>query len=451
MGAPLPDDLFTQAETAAKGKHVYTVSEITQDIRLILENTFAQVWIEGEISNARPSAAGHVYLSLKDEGALLQAVIFSRAAKEIKFKFEDGLKVVCFGNIEVYGPHGKYQLIIEKVEPKGIGSLQLALEQLKKKLEKEGLFAAERKRPIPFLPERVGLVTSAQGAAIKDILKVLETRFKDIHIVINPVKVQGQGAEEEIAQAIEEFNRFNEAVAQQDQIEVMIVGRGGGSIEDLWSFNAEVVARAIYASRIPVIAAVGHERDWTIADLVADVRAPTPSAAAEMVIPRKEDVREKVNALVEGLRRGLTDMHTRYQDIISEALYRLGVTMGHQWELQVSQYNSVVKKLNLLNPVARIQTYKEKTIDLARQIGLGIKHFVALRESRFQAGIEKLSSLSPLNILSRGYSITFHAPEGRSIKEAGEVSVGDTLETRLHKGMLISKVTEVKTNGRDEI
>ena len=306
-----------------KTRRIFTVSEITQDIKLILESNFAEVWVEGEVSNFRQYPSGHDYLSLKDQAAILTAVIFNRNSKEIKFKIEDGLKVICLGKVEVYAPRGQYQLIIEKIEPKGIGSLQLALEQLKQKLEKEGLFSLAHKRPIPYLPSRIGVVTSLSGAAIKDVLKVLERRFKDVHIIINPVRVQGENAKEEIALGIKDFNDFNSRVSGNERIEVMIVGRGGGSTEDLWAFNEEVVARAIYHSQIPVISAVGHERDVTIADLVADLRAATPSVAAEIVIPKKEDLKDNLDSLIKNLKQSFLDLGQNFQDTIDALMHRL--------------------------------------------------------------------------------------------------------------------------------
>jgi exodeoxyribonuclease VII large subunit len=285
---------------------IYSVSEITFAVKAMLEGNFQGVWVEGEISNCRLQPSGHCYCSLKDDSSILSAVIFSRMFREVKFKVEDGLKVVCYGSLGVYAPQGKYQLIVERIEPKGIGALQLALEQLKEKLEKEGLFAPEHKRAIPYLPAKIGIVTSPTGAAIKDMLKVLERRFKDVHILLAPVRVQGDGAKEEISQAIRDFNEYNETLPEGEKIEVLIVGRGGGSIEDLWAFNEELVCRAIYASGIPVISAVGHERDVTVSDLVADVRAATPSVAAELVLPEKEELRENLDSLTQGLVRRST-------------------------------------------------------------------------------------------------------------------------------------------------
>ena len=436
-------DLFAAQTNPKKDRHIYTVSQITQDIKLILENTFGEVWVEGEASNFRQFSSGHYYLSLKDQTALLQAVIFSRNAKDIKFKIEDGLKVICFGRIDVYEPRGQYQLIIEKIEPKGIGSLQLALEQLKAKLEKEGLFSDAHKRPIPYLPAKIGVVTSLSGAAVKDILKVLERRFKDIQIIINPVRVQGEGAKEEIAGAIKDFNRLNEDLPAQERIEVMIVGRGGGSIEDLWAFNEEIVARAIYNSAIPVISAVGHERDWTISDLVADVRAATPSVAAELVIPRKEDLKEKVDGLFSGLKRAFADISLNFQDTIDDLAHLLTLSMQHLWKLNVRELESMHNKLALLNPAVLIQQHKIRIADLARQIHIRLTHFIKLRQAEFNTAIEKLSSLSPLNILARGYSITFKMPQSSILKDAKFIEIGDTIKTRLYKGEVLSKITGV--------
>jgi exodeoxyribonuclease VII large subunit len=428
---------------ADKPAHIYTVSEITQDIKLILENTFGQVWVEGEVSGLSRIPTGTVFFNLKDNASLLKCVIFFSAAGNIKFELKDGMQLVCCGRIGVYEKDGRYQLYVQSAEPKGIGSLQLALEQLKQKLEKEGLFRPEHKRPTPYLPSRIGVVTSLSGAAIKDILKVLDRRFKDTHIVINPVKVQGEGAKEEIAQAIKDFNDFNSRLEPAGRIEVIIVGRGGGSIEDLWAFNEEIVARAIYNSRIPVISAVGHERDVTIADLVADVRAATPSVAAELVIPRKEDLRSRLIELSGDLKRALSEFVLSFQEDIDELLHRLFLGAGHLLELNSGELNTLAKKLSLLNPRVTITRYQEKINDLAVQIHVRISHFLKFRQAEFTKAVEKLSSLSPLNILGRGYSITFQMPQDRIIKEATCVKAGELIKTRLHKGEILSQVREV--------
>jgi len=427
-------------------RQVYKVSEVTRDIKLLLENTFGQIWVEGEISNFKAHPSGHFYFSLKDENAILAGVMFARANKDLKFKLEDGQKVICFGDIGVYEPRGQYQLVIEKIQPQGVGSLQLALEQLKLKLEKEGLFDPGRKRQIPYLPRNIGLVTSSAGAALKDILKVLERRFKDTHIILNPVRVQGQGAKEEIAQAIEGLNLFNQQARPQDRIEVMIVGRGGGSIEDLWAFNEEVVARAIYNSVIPVISAVGHERDWTIADLVADLRAATPSAAAELVIPRKEDLSQRLDELTERLVNAFLEMAAGCKENMENLIRRLSLGAAHIRELNSNGLISLLNKLNLLNPAALIPRYQEKVLGLAKQIYVQTEHFLKIQQAEFLKFSSRLSDLNPLNILNRGYSVTF-SQDGTVIKEASSIRPGTMIQTKVHKGEIFSKVTEVKQDG----
>jgi len=398
-----------------KHRHIYTVSQLTQDIKLILENALDYVWVEGEVSGMSRISTGTVFFTLKDERAQLKCVLFFNTALSLKFQIKNGIKIIVFGHIGVYERSGNYQLYVEKIEPLGVGSLQLALEQLKIKLEKEGLFDPGHKKPIPYLPSCIGIVTSATGAAIKDILKVIDRRFRDVEIIINPVRVQGEGAKEDIAEAIRDFNRFG-------KVEVIILARGGGSIEDLWAFNEEQVAYAVYNSRIPIICAVGHERDVTISDLVADLRAPTPSVAAELVLPKKEDLRQAVE----------------------DYLGRLNFNIRHTLELSANQFRTAYKKLQLLNPVLRIPYYRQRLVDLNRQLGMSIKNFIGLRAARFQKVIEKLETLSPLGILSRGYSITFKLPEEKIIKDAGALSKGDIIKTKLHKGEIVSEVQEVE-------
>lgn len=443
----MTQDLFTETKSQKQPRHIFTVSQITQDIKLILESAFGEVWIEGEVSNFRAHSSGHFYFILKDESSVLPAVMFARANREVKFKIENGQKVICFGKISAYTTSGQYQIIVEKIEPKGIGSLQLALEQLKQKLEKEGLFAAGHKRPIPYLPSRIGVVTSLSGAVIKDILKVLDRRFSDINIIINPVQVQGESAKDEIAQGIKDFNLLNDRLPKEDKIEVMIVGRGGGSIEDLWAFNEEIVARAIYNSKIPIISAVGHERDWTIADLVADLRASTPSVAAELVIPKKEDLQQRIEELSQDLKRSFSDICLNFKEGIDELTRRLVLSTQNLFRLSAGEFEAAQKKLALLNPVVLIQQYKIQMSDLARQICVRISHFMKLKDAQLSKAIEKLANLSPLNILSRGYSITFKIPDGAVIKDTQFLKSGDIIKTRLHKGEILSQITEVKKNG----
>ena len=443
-------ELFAKAVGQGKPRHIYTVSQITQDIKLVLESAFAEVWIEGEVSGLGKIATGTTFFTLKDSASLLKCVIFYSHARNIKFDLKDGLKVICFGRISVYEKSGQYQLYVEQIEPKGIGSQQLALEQLKQKLEKEGLFAPEHKRPIPYLPSRIGIVTSQQGAAIRDMLKVVERRFCDVHIIISPAQVQGEGAKDDIASAINDLNLYNESLSPAERIEVMIVGRGGGSIEDLWAFNEEVVARAIYNSRIPVISAVGHERDWTVADLVSDVRAATPSVAAELVVPKKEDLENRLNELKDDLRRRLLEISERLQEDVDDLALRLDLACGHILELDISEFQAAAKKLMLLNPSLLLQRHREKTADLARQIYVRTEHYLRLRQAGFNGLVQKLSSLSPLNILGRGYSITFKMPQGEVAKEAEKFQPGDTIKTRLHKGEVFSQVTRIEKS-REEV
>ena len=400
------NDAFTKSKP-----RIFSVTEITQDIKLLLENTFTQVWVEGEVSGVSRISTGTVFFTLKDPNAQLKCVIFFNVARDIKFQLKDGMKLVCFGRVSVYDKQGSYQLYVDKLEPKGVGGIQLALEQLKERLAKEGLFEAAHKKPLPQLPSRIGIVTSASGAAIKDILKVLDKRFQDVHIIINSVRVQGEGAKEDIAQAIDVFNELS-------NVDVIIVTRGGGSIEDLWAFNEEIVARAIYKSRIPVISAVGHERDVTVSDLVADLRAPTPSAAAEIILPTRQELKEKIEIFIEDLADGLSGIITDYQQELDDLAHRV----------------------ELSSPVNFIAGYLEKAANFTRRLDVKLEHFIALKESELKGAIAKLHTLSPLNILSRGYSITFKLPAEEVVKDPSTLTAGDKIKTRLDKGEVISEV-----------
>ncbi|MDD5135915.1 MAG: exodeoxyribonuclease VII large subunit [Candidatus Omnitrophica bacterium] len=398
-----------------KEKHIYTVSELTKYVRVILEDSFPSVWIEGEISNFVLHSSGHMYFSLKDAGAVLKCAMFARSNARLKFKPKDGMKVICFGKISVYEARGDYQLIAEEIEPKGIGALQLQFQQLKEKLQKEGLFDQAHKVPVPFLPTRIGIVTSPTGAAIRDILNIARRRFSNVEIIINPVKVQGDSAKSEIAKAIRQFNQLK-------NIDVMIVTRGGGSLEDLWPFNEEVVARAIYESDIPVISAVGHEIDFTISDFVADFRAPTPSAAAELVIPRKEELANLIGTAT-----------TRLNNALSGKLNRLAERL------------KAVKESYILRQPLNIITQYEQTIDdLRKDIAIRVDHLIEMRGEKYNLFISKLEALNPLSILKRGYSVSTKMPQGMILKDAGSLKVGDTVETKLGKGKFKSKVEEIE-------
>ncbi|MFA5143242.1 MAG: exodeoxyribonuclease VII large subunit [Candidatus Omnitrophota bacterium] len=396
-------------------KHIYTVSELTKYVRGILEDSFPSVWVEGEISNFVLHSSGHMYFSLKDAGAVLKSAMFARSNAKLKFKPKDGMKVICFGKISVYEARGDYQLIAEEIEPKGIGALQLQFQQLKERLQKEGLFDPAHKVPIPFLPTRIGIVTSPTGAAIRDILNIARRRFSNVEIIINPVKVQGESAKNEIAKAIHQFNELK-------NIDVMIVTRGGGSLEDLWPFNEEVVARAIYASDIPVISAVGHEIDFTISDFTADFRAPTPSAAAELVIPKKEDLVGLINTAT-----------ARLNNALSGKLNRLAERLKAMSESYV-----------LRQPLNMITQYEQAIDNLRKDIAIRIDHLIKMRGENYNLLISKLEAFNPLAILKRGYSVSTKLPEGVILKDAGSLKIGDTVETRLGKGKFRGKVEEIE-------
>jgi exodeoxyribonuclease VII large subunit len=395
-----------------KSRHIYTVSQITQDIKLILENALGEVWVEGEVSNFKIAASGHFYFTLKDETALIQAAMFVRANRSVKFKIEDGLKVVCFGRIEVYAPRGAYQVIIEKIEPKGIGAQQLAFEQLKNKLFKEGLFEPQHKRKLPLMPFRVGIVTSSAGAAVRDILQILKKGSLCVDAVIRSVRVQGESAGKEIAQAVEDLNQFKD-------VDVIIVSRGGGSIEDLWPFNEEVVARAIYNSKIPTVSAVGHQINITLADMVADVFVETPSAAAKIIVDKK-------NALLSDIESYKYEMGSAVVDMLHGLRNRL-IALRHM----------------LKSPLDRLLEKQQLLDELNNGLGLHIRHRLSITQERLSALIERLQALSPLSILSRGYSLSMLLPQGAFIREASRLKRGDRVKTLLAKGSFVGKVEEV--------
>jgi len=398
----------------SKKNKIYTVSEISKKIRATLESTCSAVWVEGEVSNYIYHSSGHMYFSIRDENAVLKCAMFRRANEKLKFKIKDGMKIVCFGSIGVYAPRGDYQLIAETIEPKGIGALQLRFEELKQKLKKEGLFEQSHKKPIPYLPTRIGVVTSPTGAAIRDILNVTRRRFSNVEIIINPAKVQGESAKNEIEVAIKQFNELK-------NIDVMIVGRGGGSLEDLWAFNEEIVARAIFNSEIPIISAVGHEIDYTISDFVSDLRAPTPSAAAELVLPRKDDLVSTINTSLARLRNSLVGK--------IEMLKEKVLTLSTSYVLR--------------QPLNLVMQYDQKVDDLTKDLAVGIERAVRINREKFNLLIGKLEALSPLAILNRGYSISMTAKDSHILKDIKDISKEDLIKTKLAKGELISRVEEL--------
>lgn len=393
---------------------IYTVTEITREIKGILEESFPTVWVEGEISNYTLHSSGHRYFSLKDENAQIRCTLWRFRGTRLGFELEDGMQVIALGSISVYERNGQYQLDVIELIPAGLGKLEIAFQRLKEKLFQEGLFDEERKKLIPEFPETIGLVTSPTGAAIRDIIKIARKRFPSVRIMVNPVRVQGKGAAEEIAQAICEFNEFA-------KIDVMIVGRGGGSLEDLWAFNEEIVARAIYFSEIPVISAVGHQIDFTISDFVADLRAPTPSAAAQMVVKDKEELLKEL--------RSTTQKLTSYQTSLVEYLKQ--------------RLKAVQQSYGFRRPLDLISQRSQRADEFTRQLVDRIKNYFEFQKNGLSLKEEKLDALSPLSVLKRGYSIARKLPELEIIKDAGLLKKEDRLEVKFFKGKVESKVEQV--------
>jgi exodeoxyribonuclease VII large subunit len=395
-------------------RHIYTVRELTGEIKAVLEGGFSSIWVEGEISNFKHHTSGHMYFTLKDAEAQLRGVMFRGSNRLLKFQPQDGLAVVAFGALTVYERRGEYQLVVEALEPKGVGALMLAFEQLKARLEAEGLFDPARKRPLPRFPRKVGIITSPAGAAIRDMLTIIGRRFPGLAVLIHPVQVQGPGAAEEIAAALE-------AMGRRGDLDVLIVGRGGGSLEDLWAFNEEVVARAIAASPLPVVSAVGHETDVTIADFVADLRAPTPSAAAELVAAQRDELRLRVD------------------DLSSRAAAGLARLLAQRRE----QLGGLERHLGLLSPAAYAARKGERLQGLSQRLHA----WWELRQTRRREHLRRLAgtleALSPLGILARGYSICFLLPGRTVLKAAEEAPVGAAVAVRLYRGTLSCRVEAV--------
>jgi len=392
---------------------ILTVSRLAALLKEVVEENFAQVLVEGEISNFSIPASGHCYFSLKDEAAQLRAVMFRSQARLLPFRPENGMRVILFGRVSLYPQRGEVQLIAESIEPRGVGSLQVAFEQLKTKLAGEGLFAEERKRPLPSFPRTVGVVTSGTGAAIHDILQVLRRRGAGLRVLLRPVRVQGEGAALEIAEAIADHNR-------QRTADVLIVGRGGGSLEDLWAFNEEVVARAIHASAIPVISAVGHETDFTIADFVADLRAPTPSAAAELVTKSRLELEGHLDHLT--LR--LAGQMQRRLDLLGERLEGLSRRLRSPLE-QLALQRRRQEELQWRLQQAMLRPLRESAGELAALAG-------------------RLDALSPLRTLERGYAIAFAEKNGRAVLDTSTLVVGDRLRLRFARGAARATVDEIE-------
>ena len=421
-------DLFSE-------RHIFTVSELTRDIRGIIEDSFPSVWVEGELSTLRTPQSGHIYFTLKDDKAQLKCVFFKRENMRLDFALEEGLSCVLFGRVSVYDAAGQYQLYVEKIEPRGKGALQLAFEQLKKKLAAEGLFDPGHKRQLPFLPQCIGVVTSSTGAAIRDILQVINRRYANVHIIIRPCLVQGKTAAEDISRGIADLNDYG-------KIDVIIVGRGGGSMEDLWPFNEEIVARAVYNSKIPVISAVGHEIDFTICDFVADVRAPTPSAAAELVVKEKAQLTAALDMFRKRLSRQPQLIIEQYQQRLDSLDKALKIGMAHAVKTHQARLRQATSRIISLRGI--IDRAEQKIGSLEKSLPLAMAHALRVKEGLLRQMSSRLYDLNPLAILSRGYSVTYVRETQKVLKDTGGLKKGDRIETKLNKGVIISEVEECR-------
>jgi len=389
-------------------RYIYTVAELTREIKVLLETTIPTVWIQGEISNFTHHSSGHMYFSLKDENAQLSCVMWRTRNASLPFIPQDGMMVLARGRITVYEKRGTYQLDVQLLQPAGVGALQIAFEQLKKQLREQGLFDPENKKPLPPFPERIGIVTSPTGAAIRDLVTVLNRRFPAAEIILRPARVQGDGAAQEIAQAIEEFNEYG-------KVDVLIVGRGGGSFEDLWAFNEEVVARAIFASDIPVVSAVGHEVDFTIADFVADFRAPTPSAAAEIVVK------------------------DRIQNIMSIYVRRL----GDRIKTAKDKLHNVTSSYGFRRPQDLLVQFRQQIDELNRSLELAISHKIDFARGVHEQMWRRLRALSPQSILDRGFSICWKPEKQEIVRSTEQLAEGEVVAVHFSQGGIQSTVKQI--------
>jgi len=436
-------------------RKTWTVSELTGKVRDLLAKNFTDIRVQGEVSNCREAQSGHIYFTLKDDRAQVRCVYFKQQQRGIKFRPEDGLLMTVHGSISVYETRGEYQIYVENLEPVGRGALQLALEQLKKRLEAEGLFDPAGKKPLPVLPSHIGIITSPKGAAVRDVVRILTRRFPNVHLTVYPVRVQGEGSAEEIVKALKFFN-------QKRLVDVLILTRGGGSMEDLWSFNEEIVARAIFASEIPVISGVGHETDFTIADFVADVRASTPSAAAELVVQtRREfdkhiaDLRESLAGLIRyrllefsrhvhelsarrGFRRPL-DLLRQQRQRADEMTSRL--VLGLRARLEQSRKRFTIAHLRIASFDFRVKiaAFRLRIEKLSAELGVRIERLLRAKRDRWQRLALQLQERGPLKVLERGYAIATDAA-GNLLRSADQVQIGDSVAIQLHRGRLSTEV-----------
>ncbi len=439
---------------------ILSVSDLTRLIRNQLEEEFPDVWVEGEITNVRIPVSGHVYLTLKDQHAQVKAVIFRSHAQRIRFELQEGLQILVRAQLTVYEPRGDYQLRVEYLEPKGVGALQIQFEQLKEKLQKEGLFDESRKRELPWFPHRVGVVTSLTGAALKDIMAVIQRRCPLLGMVIVPVPVQGEGAGEKIAEGIRQLDR-------SQLVDVMIVGRGGGSWEDLWSFNEEEVVRAIAATTVPVVSAVGHEIDVTLADFVADYRAPTPSAAAEVIVPSLVEITERLLELWVRVERAIQNQlqflreqaltffeekslieipllrrAQQVDDLMGQLKDSFGQALVAHRQLAMAHHHAI----GLANPLVRVQHTMLRVQQLLQHLPRHMESVLQQKRDAVKSTMALLDSLSPLSILGRGYAIVHSLPDQNIVREAHQVQPGQEVRARLKRGELFCTVQEIRSD-----
>ncbi|MBZ5700102.1 MAG: exodeoxyribonuclease VII large subunit [Acidobacteriia bacterium] len=447
---------ITQFElNLAPERKIWSVTELTARISNVLAAQFSNLWVEGEVSNYHAAQSGHLYFTLKDTKAQVKCVCFRNQAMRLKFRPEDGLKLIVRGSISVYEPRGEYQIYVEHIEPSGVGALQLAFEQLKKRLEAEGLFDEARKKPLPILPRRIGVVTSPRGAAVRDIIRILRRRFPNLRLILYPVRVQGDGAAEDIVAALKYFNR-------KQLVDVILLARGGGSIEDLWAFNEEAVARAIAACTIPVVSGVGHETDFTIADFVADVRASTPSAAAEVVVQSRQEFQRHLEELEHkisqqmrylllesrhrlkelathmGFRR-LEELLRRHRQQTDELTSRLAIALQGRIDRLWDRYTIAGTRIASFDLRARIKTLGLRLVQRSTELGVRMERLLAGKVQQLERLRLQLEERSPLRVLERGYAICTDA-QGNVVRAADQVVVGTEIQVQLARGRLGAEV-----------
>ena len=462
---------FGELFPAETTRRVLTVSELTSQVKRLLEKEVGLVWVTGEATNLRAQSSGHIYFTLKDAASQLSCVLFRGESVANREVLQDGQKLAVQGDLTVYEPRGQYQLIVRAVELQGVGALQLAFERLKRKLQAEGLFAQERKRPLPKYPQRIGLVTSPTGAAIRDVLHVVQRRNPGLEIIFVPCRVQGDGAAEEIAEAVKALNRYSvtsfsiQQFNDSTNLDLILITRGGGSLEDLWAFNEEVVARAVFESAVPIVSAIGHEIDFTISDFVADVRAATPSAAAEIitegVFASRQFVAEAFVRMTQRLRRRLERERENLEQLthriarahprrrLNERLQRLddlqsGLLRGvkYRWRDCRTVWQNTRRRLAQVRPAQFLERRHQNVRELDRRLLEQVRQGLKNCRNRFDTLDARLRLLSPTNVLERGYSITADAADGKVIRDAAEVKPGQRLKTRLKKGEIRSVVEE---------